>query len=141
MLGGKGKHIHSAFLEIVHPCVRIESRGIPGLIEVVVGLAIFEGHGEEGPGLGAAMPYRVDPPDNPDSELSVSEGFIGTRRSRMIFGDGRVLDVRIVRQQRGRKSMGRLCRLRQTGVDGRCCQSRGRRYKLSPVHDGPLLIN
>jgi hypothetical protein len=35
MLGGEGEHLHAAFLESIHPGVRIEAGGVPGFVEAV----------------------------------------------------------------------------------------------------------
>ena len=134
MFGGKSEHLHAAFLENVRPCVCVEARWVPRLVEAVVGLPVFKRHGEIGPGFRASMPNRIDAPVNPNAELHILEGFIGTHRGRMIFGDGRVLYVWIILQQRGWESMRLLRRLRQTGVDGGCSQCRSRCDKLPPIH-------
>jgi len=80
MFGREGEHLHAAFLESIQPCICIEAGRVPGSIKVVVSLAIFEGHGDEGPRLGAAMPNRINSPVNPDPELHILEGFVGTCR-------------------------------------------------------------
>ncbi len=56
MLGGESEHSHAALFENIRPSVRIEAHRVPGLVEGVVPLPVFERHSQVGPGFRSAVP-------------------------------------------------------------------------------------